>query len=87
MLPSLATRAARAYHYLTDQSVNLRPSTKTREARMPTVAKRGPGRPVDPSLTERRRAEILDAAAKLFARDGFADHACPEDADLHGGQV
>ncbi len=41
--------------------------------RMSTVAKRGPGRPVDPGLTERRRAEILDAAAKLFARDGFAD--------------
>jgi AcrR family transcriptional regulator len=39
---------------------------------MPTVAKRGPGRPVDPGLTERRRAEILDAAARLFARDGFA---------------
>src|SRR5262245_65370800 len=40
---------------------------------MPAVAKRGPGRPVDPELTERRRAEILDAAARLFARDGFAD--------------
>jgi len=40
---------------------------------MSTAAKRRPGRPVDNDLQERRRTEILDAAAKLFAEHGFAD--------------
>lgn len=31
----------------------------------------GPGRPKDPDLQERRCAEILDAAIRLFARNGF----------------
>lgn len=32
---------------------------------------RRPGRPKDPGLEVRRRAEILDAAAEIFARRGF----------------
>ncbi|MBI4717097.1 MAG: TetR/AcrR family transcriptional regulator [Planctomycetes bacterium] len=43
---------------------------------MPTEAKEkrpaARGRPRDPSLAARRRHEILDAAAKLFAQRGFA---------------
>src|SRR5262245_66383051 len=38
---------------------------------MKTLVKR-PGRPVDPELGARRREEILDAAARLFARHGYA---------------
>jgi multidrug efflux pump subunit AcrA (membrane-fusion protein)/AcrR family transcriptional regulator len=34
---------------------------------------RKPGRPKDPDLETRRKAEILDAAAVVFAKDGFAD--------------
>lgn len=34
---------------------------------------RKPGRPRDPALEARRREEILDAAARIFARDGYAD--------------
>lgn len=34
---------------------------------------RKPGRPKDPDLESRRRAEILDAAEKAFAGTGFAD--------------
>lgn len=33
--------------------------------------KKGPGRPKDEALLERRRVEILDAAAALFAREGY----------------
>lgn len=33
---------------------------------------RRPGRPIDPTLHERRRAEILDAAARHFAARGYA---------------
>ena len=33
---------------------------------------RKPGRPIDPELQERRRGEILDAAATLFASQGYA---------------
>lgn len=36
-----------------------------------TLAPRSPGRPRDESLTQRRRGEILDRAAKLFAETGF----------------
>src|SRR5262245_41690111 len=32
-----------------------------------------PGRPVDPELGSRRREEILDAAARLFARHGYSE--------------
>src|SRR5262245_19969108 len=39
----------------------------------PPWTKRGPGRPVNPDLLERRRVEILDAAARLFAARGYAD--------------
>lgn len=40
---------------------------------MNTFAKRGPGRPPTEGLRERRQEEILDAAARLFAQQGFAD--------------
>src|SRR4051794_29220948 len=33
--------------------------------------KRGPGRPRDAALVERRREEILDTAAVVFARHGY----------------
>src|SRR6187200_2985057 len=36
-----------------------------------TVTKR-PGRPVDPELEQRRREEILEMAAKLFAKHGYS---------------
>lgn len=39
---------------------------------------RKPGRPIDLDLQERRRADILDAAAKLFAEKGYA-HADTQD--------
>lgn len=42
---------------------------------MPAIAEptsRKPGRPKDPDLESRRKAEILAAAAQIFARDGFA---------------
>jgi AcrR family transcriptional regulator len=39
---------------------------------MGVATKRGPGRPVDPGLTDRRQREILDAAATLFAEHGYA---------------
>ena len=38
----------------------------------PTPATRKPGRPVDPALAERRKSEILTAAASAFAANGFA---------------
>ena len=38
---------------------------------MNSTAKKGPGRPKDESLQERRREEILDAAASLFAQHGY----------------
>ncbi len=37
-----------------------------------TVAKKKPGRPPVPGLAERRRAELLDAAARLFAERSYA---------------
>lgn len=37
------------------------------------TAVRKPGRPRDPDLESRRRAEILDVAEKIFASAGFAD--------------
>ncbi len=39
--------------------------------KMTSTAKKGPGRPKDESLPERRREEILDAAASLFAQHGY----------------
>jgi AcrR family transcriptional regulator len=39
---------------------------------MKTIAGKGPGRPVDPGLRDRRCEEILDAAARLFAEHGFS---------------
>jgi AcrR family transcriptional regulator len=39
---------------------------------MAEVQKRRPGRPKDEGLTARRREEILEAAAKIFAERGFA---------------
>lgn len=35
------------------------------------ASSRGRGRPADPGLRERRREEILDAAARLFAQQGY----------------
>lgn len=40
---------------------------------MKTAATKGPGRPVDQELWERRQTEILNAAALLFAEHGYAD--------------
>ena len=40
---------------------------------MSAAIKRKPGRPPVPGLVERRREEILDAAAKLFAERTYAD--------------
>lgn len=36
-------------------------------------SKRLPGRPKDPALQDRRRSDILDQAALIFARHGFAN--------------
>src|SRR6266446_10681580 len=40
---------------------------------MPQTLRRSRGRKTDPALAERRREEILDAAARLFAERGYAD--------------
>jgi AcrR family transcriptional regulator len=54
---------------------------------MSALTKRGPGRPVDPELLARRRVEILDAAAMLFAEHGYADADTQVLADeLHVGK-
>jgi AcrR family transcriptional regulator len=37
------------------------------------TGKRRPGRPKDPTLIERRKAQILDTAARVFATYGFAN--------------
>src|SRR3954463_4441272 len=37
------------------------------------TGKRRPGRPKDPDLEARRRAQILDTAARIFATYGFAN--------------
>jgi AcrR family transcriptional regulator len=34
--------------------------------------KRGPGRPADPGIIERRRRELVEAAYRVFARKGYA---------------
>ena len=39
---------------------------------METASQRKPGRPRDPELETRRRTQILDIAAKVFAGFGFA---------------
>ena len=40
---------------------------------LPVEAKPGPGRPKDPELEARRRAQILEVAARVFAAHGFAN--------------
>jgi AcrR family transcriptional regulator/multidrug efflux pump subunit AcrA (membrane-fusion protein) len=45
---------------------------------------RKPGRPKNPELEERRRGELLDAAALIFARDGFAETDVQDIADTVG---
>jgi len=39
---------------------------------MPQTVARKAGRPADPGLGDRRREEILEAAARLFARNGYS---------------
>jgi len=39
----------------------------------PVETKPGPGRPKDPELEARRRAQILEVAARVFAAHGFAN--------------
>jgi len=55
----------------TDQSVNY-PSFPFASAFMDTTTPRKPGRPRDPDLEARRRTQILDTAATIFAACGFA---------------
>jgi AcrR family transcriptional regulator len=43
--------------------------------------KKGPGRPKDEALQERRRVEILDAAAAVFAREGYRNTDLQQVAD------
>jgi AcrR family transcriptional regulator len=43
--------------------------------------KKGPGRPRDEALQERRRVEILDAAAGVFADDGYRNTDLQQIAD------
>lgn len=45
---------------------------------------RKPGRPKDPDLEARRRAEILDAAEKAFANTGYAETDVQVVADILG---
>jgi len=40
---------------------------------MKTSSPRKAGRPIDPALGERRREEILEAAARLFAKHGYSE--------------
>lgn len=49
-----------------------------------TAARRGPGRPVDRGLRERRRGEILAAAAIHFAARGYANADTQDLADTVG---
>lgn len=49
-----------------------------------TTVLRKPGRPRDPSLESRRKAEILDAAAAVFAAHGFAGTQVQTIADKLG---
>ena len=51
---------------------------------MKAASAKRPGRPVDRGLIARRREEILDGAAKLFARHGYADTDTQVLADLLG---
>jgi AcrR family transcriptional regulator len=48
------------------------PKATDKTADLP-VPRPGPGRPRDPDLEARRRAQILDVAAREFARYGFAN--------------
>jgi AcrR family transcriptional regulator len=50
----------------------------------PAAPPRRPGRPRDPDLEARRRAEILDAAARAFAEHGFASTHVQAIADRLG---
>ena len=42
---------------------------------MKAVSQRKPGRPASQAIRTRRREEILEAAAKLFAEHGYSDTA------------
>jgi AcrR family transcriptional regulator len=43
------------------------------EPESPVETRPGPGRPKDPELEARRKAQILDVAARVFAAHGFAN--------------
>lgn len=49
---------------------------------METATKRGPGRPVNHEIRTRRQEEILDAAARFFAEQGYSEANIQELADL-----
>jgi AcrR family transcriptional regulator len=75
--------------FWTDQSVNY--STLCDRWGMPPESAKdvlesrpGPGRPRDPELEARRRAQILDVAAREFARYGFANTQMKTIADHVG---
>lgn len=49
---------------------------------METATKRGPGRPVNHEIRTRRQEEILDAAARFFAEQGYSEANIQELANL-----
>lgn len=49
--------------------------------------RRGPGRPADPTIAGRRRAELVEAAYRVFTRDGYATSGIADiTAELGVGQ-
>lgn len=48
------------------------------------VARRGPGRPPDPGIAERRRRELVEAAYNVFARKGYASSGVGDIVDELG---
>ncbi|MHC4923207.1 MAG: TetR/AcrR family transcriptional regulator, partial [Planctomycetota bacterium] len=52
--------------------------------RKKSAEKRGRGRPPDPDARARRRMELLEAAATVFSRDGYAEADVQDIADTAG---